>query len=273
MLQATPLSPHTILIGKLVSSAGYIFLLIFAAVPLISLVFIFGGVTLADIALGGLIILATALTYGIIGLFFSAWRKRTIQALVFSYLTIIVMIAGSYALYIFWGVVTSEGPPRHLLLLNPFSALASVVATNSLNYSNPVLMLSSFSAGWGPWMISSEVYPDLYPLWYYTLAFYLGLGLGLYFLATRLIKPIRPWRLSRLGLITMIGLLLLYLVGSAAVFMPDVQAEIEARSLTPTPAPFGPMLMERAVPIPTEALNVEPTTEPAGTGESEAGED
>ncbi len=36
MLQATPLAAHTIIFGKLISTAGYIFLLLFAAVPLAS---------------------------------------------------------------------------------------------------------------------------------------------------------------------------------------------------------------------------------------------
>jgi hypothetical protein len=43
MLLTTPLSPSKILWGKLVASMSYVFLLVFAAVPMASLVFIFGG--------------------------------------------------------------------------------------------------------------------------------------------------------------------------------------------------------------------------------------
>jgi ABC-2 type transport system permease protein len=42
MLMATPLHPASILWGKLVSALSYVFLLIFAAIPMASLIFIFG---------------------------------------------------------------------------------------------------------------------------------------------------------------------------------------------------------------------------------------
>ena len=48
MLLATPMRPSSILWGKLVSALSYVFLLIFAAVPMASLVFIFGGVAPRD---------------------------------------------------------------------------------------------------------------------------------------------------------------------------------------------------------------------------------
>ena len=46
MLQATPLGSVRLLWGKLISALSYVFLMIFAAVPLASLVFLFGGVAL-----------------------------------------------------------------------------------------------------------------------------------------------------------------------------------------------------------------------------------
>ena len=45
MLLTTPLDPTSILWGKLVASLSYIFILIFAAIPMASVIFIFGGVT------------------------------------------------------------------------------------------------------------------------------------------------------------------------------------------------------------------------------------
>jgi ABC-type transport system involved in multi-copper enzyme maturation permease subunit len=267
MLQATPLSPHAILIGKLVASAGYILLLIFAAVPMVSLVFTFGGVAMSDIVKAGVVIVATAVTYGIIGLFFSAWRRRTIQAIVLSYLTILLMIGGTYVIYIFWGVLIQNVPPRYILMVNPFSALASVLANNSSQ--NSPMMLFGLLAGWGRLIDNPGLVTELRPLWHYTLAFDLGLSLVLYAFASRFIQPIRPWRLGWRSVIIASLLAIVYLAGSTAIFYPDVKAEIELSEATPTPVPFLPpapaIRVEPAVPAPIEApleTTEEPTIEP-----------
>lgn len=262
MLQATPLSAHTILVGKMVSSAGYIFLLLFAAIPLASLIFTFGGVAPGDLLLGALVILATAFTFGMIGLFFSAWRKRTIQAVVLSYLSILLLIGGSFAVYIFWGVMIRDAPPRHVLLFNPFSALASVLAASGLQ--NSPMTAFSLVAGWGRLIDNPAVAANLRPLWHYTLAFDLGLSAVLYLLATRFIKPIRPWRIGRRGALVGAVLLLAYVGLSSALFYPDIRAE-QAASATPTPFPARPvpmMAIERAVPGPPPPPPPEPTPTP-----------
>lgn len=259
MLQATPLSAHTILVGKMLSSAGYIFLLLFAAIPLASLIFTFGGVAPSDLLLGALVILATALTFGMIGLFFSAWRKRTIQAVVLSYLSILLLSGGSFAVYIFWGVMIQDAPPRHVLLFNPFSALASVLAAGGLQ--NSPMTVFGLVAGWGRLVDNPAAATNLRPLWHYTLAFDLGLSAVLYLLATRFIKPIRPWRIGRRGALVGAALLLAYVGLSTALFYPDIRAE-QAASATPTPFPARPvpvMAIERAVPVLPPPPPPEPT--------------
>lgn len=240
MLQATPLSPHAILIGKLIASASYIFLLIFATIPIVSLVFTFGGVTLTDILTATLVILATAVMVGIISLFFSAWRKRTIQAMVLSYLTILLMAGGTYAIYIFWGVIIQDVPPRYILLFNPFSALGSVISSTA-NPSSPVFIFGLL-AGWGQFIDNPGLMEDLHPLWHYTLTFYLGLSAVLYMLAARFIKPIRPRRINWLGLVGVLLFFGVYFGLSTIYFYPDVKTEQALRKNPPTPAffPSGP---------------------------------
>ncbi len=234
MLQATPLAAHTILFGKLISATSYILLLLFASVPMFSLVFIFGGVTLTDLLLAELVILSAAVTFGMIGLFFSAWRKHTIQAIVLSYGLIILMVGGTYALYIFWGILAQSFPPRLVLMINPFSALASVLA----NSSSPAGMGGFFGvlSGWDPSVGDPTQLFTLRPLWHYTLTIYLFLSTGLYLLATRFIKPVGAWRLRRREIALVVGLLLLYLVLGVGIFSPDIQAAVFNSPLsTPTP--------------------------------------
>lgn len=265
MLQATPLAAHTILFGKLVSTAGYIFLLLFAAVPLVSLVFIFGGVAPADLLLAALVIWSTAMTFGMIGLFFSAWRKRTIQAVVLSYLVILLMIGGTYAVYIFWGVITQGFPPRFILVVNPFSALAAVLSSGG--YQAGVSSFFAILAGWGPMINSGDMtqIEGVRPLWHYTLAFDLALCIGLYLLATRFIKPVRPWRIGRRGAATALLVAGLYLVIGGVVFFTDIQQAIYPASPLATPTPVPSRFIAPAMPVapqPAEAPTEEPTAEP-----------
>lgn len=241
MLQATPLDSHTILLGKLISAAVYIFLLLFAAVPVVSLVFIFGGVAPLDLLLSALMIWATAITFGMIGLFFSAWRKRTIQAIVLSYLFILTLIVGTYVIYIFWGVLTRNFPPRFLLIPNPFSALAAVISGGG--YQAGVSSLFGIMAGWGGVMVTGDFsqFEGMRPLWHYTLAFDAVLSTGLYLLATRFIKPVRPWAINKrmLFIVALIGLL--YLVLGTGIFYQDLWAfvsPLSAPTATPVPGPF-----------------------------------
>ncbi len=282
MLQATPMAAHTILFGKLVSTAGYIFLLLFAAIPMVSLVFIFGGVTPVDLLLAALVIWTTALTFGMIGLFFSAWRKRTIQAIVLSYLVILLMIAGSYAIYIFWGVMTRDFPPRFILVANPFSALASVLSSDGYQTTG-VSSFFGLLAGWGPMLINGDLtqIAELRPLWHYTLAFYLALNTGLYLLATRFIKPVRPWRIGWRDVALVALIAGLYLVVGTIVFFKDVQQTIYPPPTTPTPTPVLPVFVGPGVPVPapvlvapepTEAPSAEPTSEKVTPTEEPADE-
>lgn len=263
MLQATPLAAHTILFGKLISTAGYIFLLLFAAVPIVSLVFIFGGVAPLDLFLAALVVWATAITFGIIGLFCSAWRKRTIQAIVLSYLAVLLFIIGTYVVYIFVGVITQDFPPRWILIVNPFSALASV-----LSGSGSQAGVSSFFgllAGWGPGFINGDFsqIESLRPLWHYTLAFDLVLSTGLYLLATRFIKPVQPWRIGWRGVSLVILIAGLYLILGTSIFFNDIRATIDPSSPVPTPTPVPPFFAAPAIPVAPPEPAVTPTPEPA----------
>ncbi len=267
MLQATPLTSHTILFGKLISTASYIFLLLLAAVPMVSLVFIFGGVTVGDLLLAALVILSTAVTFGMLGLFFSAWRKRTIQAIVLSYVIILIFIGGTYTLYIFWGVMIQDFPPRSILLFNPFSALASVLSGGKSPQAGAFPAIFGVMAGGGPFLDDPAQLLHLRPLWHYTLAFYLLLTTGLYLLATRFIKPVRPWQLKGREMVGLILIAIFYLGAGTALFFKDIQRTINPPAETPTPTPVLGGLM-RAAPVrpvetfPTPTPTAEATEEP-----------
>ena len=92
LLVASLLSPWQIAWGKLGSALAFALLLILAVLPVMSLAFLFGGVTLAEvlIALAGLI--TTAVFYASVGLFWSAVMRGTLGATILSLGSIILML-------------------------------------------------------------------------------------------------------------------------------------------------------------------------------------
>src|SRR4029079_17864363 len=77
LLITTPISSVAIVIGKLLSALVYVFLLIAASVPLMAVVFVFGGVGPEDIVRGYIVLIVPALGLGSFGLLCSSLVKRT----------------------------------------------------------------------------------------------------------------------------------------------------------------------------------------------------
>jgi ABC-2 type transport system permease protein len=133
LLAVTPISSLAIVFGKLLGALAWVFVLVLASIPLTGLVFLFGGVAPDDLVRGYLVLLATAIGLGSVGLFFSALLKRTGASTGLTYVAMIVLAVGS--LFI-WAYVAGTGerdsngiprtPPEAILWLNPFVAQADV---------------------------------------------------------------------------------------------------------------------------------------------------
>lgn len=92
LLRTTLLSGRALVSGKLIATLSYIFLLLLAAIPLQSVAFLFGGVTEAEIILSFVVLVATTILLGTVGVFFSAITKRTLSASVLSYAVALVSL-------------------------------------------------------------------------------------------------------------------------------------------------------------------------------------
>ncbi|MFN8503139.1 ABC transporter permease [Kouleothrix sp.] len=94
LLIASLLSPWQIIWGKLAAALSFALLLIVSIVPMMSLAFLFGGVSLAEVlvALAGLV--ATALFYASIGVFWSSALRTTLGANSMSLGTVLLMLLG-----------------------------------------------------------------------------------------------------------------------------------------------------------------------------------
>lgn len=77
-----------LVLGKLLESFGFLALLVLCSMPVLSLVLITGGATVAQVVTSVLFLLLTALAALSVGLFCSALFKRTVTSTVVSYLTV-----------------------------------------------------------------------------------------------------------------------------------------------------------------------------------------
>lgn len=85
LLRTTLLPGRALVRGKLLSALVYLFLLLFAALPLQSIAFLFGGVELAELLISTLMLVVTTISFCCAGLFFSSIVKRTLPSTVLAY--------------------------------------------------------------------------------------------------------------------------------------------------------------------------------------------
>lgn len=78
LLRTTLLPARSLVTGKLVSALSYVFLLILAAVPVQSIAFLLGGVSLTELVVAELLIMVSAVAFAMLGLFFSSVMRSTL---------------------------------------------------------------------------------------------------------------------------------------------------------------------------------------------------
>ncbi len=107
LLITTPISSLAIVIGKLLSALVYVFLLIAASVPLMAVVFVYGGVGPEDVLRGYIVLFATALGLGSFGLLCSSLVKRTTAATAITIFGVLAITVGTVFILVFWQAMAS----------------------------------------------------------------------------------------------------------------------------------------------------------------------
>lgn len=92
LLMTTPLPLILIVAAKLFAALAYVFLLIFAALPLLAISLFLGGVSPEEVIIAFLLLCSSALLFGTIGLCFSAWVRSTIGAATLAYGAMLVPV-------------------------------------------------------------------------------------------------------------------------------------------------------------------------------------
>lgn len=232
LLLATPLRPGRILSGKLIAALSYVLLLIFAAVPLGSVILLFGGVAPTDLLKVVGLLLLIALAAGMLGLLCSTIAKRTLRATIMTYLVIMVVMMSAYLFVVVRQAQSSFGPPPSspLIAASPFSAMTSIVLhsaqgggatvavgkgmseSSAMGSANILLSMQPFSNfTYGLLDYSNPAGPTIMPMYRYAYVGYALFSIVCYWLASHFVRPRRRWRIGLSD-----GLMLALLVGVAA---------------------------------------------------------
>ncbi|HTP10797.1 MAG TPA: ABC transporter permease subunit [Anaerolineae bacterium] len=200
LLRTTLLPARSLVIGKLAAAVLFNLLIILSAIPIASLSFFFGGVTLEEIAIASIFLIVTAIAFSTIGLFFSSLMRRTSQAtavatvvtllLTFGLPVVMLILQGLLSTMVY--VSSQTGVPsveaeitRNFILwllisISPLSAGVATLAT-MLDSQSALTMTMTLSNG------TSITYPS--PWITYTLI-YLLLSLLLIWLSVRVVKRV-----------------------------------------------------------------------------------
>jgi ABC-2 type transport system permease protein len=94
LLRTTLLPARSLVLGKLSAAVLFNLLIILSAIPIASLSFFFGGVTLEEIVIASIFLVVTAIAFSTIGLFCSSLMRRTSQATAVSTVVTLILAFG-----------------------------------------------------------------------------------------------------------------------------------------------------------------------------------
>ena len=225
MLVTTPVSSIALVLGKLLSSVGWIVLLLLASLPVMALVFTFGGVAPDDIARAYIVLAAAAFAYGSMGLFISALLKRTAASTIINLVLAMGIVGGTVVLYAVGAAMAVSDtqrianetgaamnwadvhlPPAAMLWINPVAAQVDVVCGTDTTFSPAcsavVIMTDRIDVlqGMTTGVSSGDglgIPRDSY--WPRGVASMLVMGIVLVLLSSQLLSPTRRWRRPRLA--------------------------------------------------------------------------
>ena len=221
LLTTTPISSLAIILGKLLSALSWVFLLLLASIPVTALVFTFGGVAPEDLVRAYIVLFATAIAFGSMGLFVSAFVKRTQAATVINLVMTIVLTAGATFLFAFWSAMTANGllpnqaiaapdrgiistltrrPPEALLYFNPFVAQLDVICGTETGFGSTCSIIGAvtdFEATVNGNLGGQGFGIDHDTFWPRSVAAMLLASVILVVLSVQMVAPTRRWRIRR----------------------------------------------------------------------------
>ena len=195
LLRTTLLPARSLVTGKLVSALSYVFLLILAAVPVQSIAFLLGGVSLVELVVAQLLIMVSAVAFALLGLFFSSVMRSTLVSSVATFggsllLTIGLPAAALIVLPLGGNLLFRSGTSAlmEVLLIYLGLSLASTNLPATLIISEVFLLEEDALFFYSETIRGYTVY--LFSPWIVYIGFYLVLSLLLFALTVRQVKKV-----------------------------------------------------------------------------------
>ncbi|MCX4269103.1 MAG: ABC transporter permease subunit [Lachnospiraceae bacterium] len=184
------MSTYSIVIGKLMASLNMVMLLAISSLPVLSIVFLFGGITIMDLLVMLITLMISGVFVGSIGILFSVVCKKTTTATVLSYSSILALIAGTYVLnYLVYHLTgageRADGVRRWIysFLINPAVTYSTVISAQVANQD----ILEQLYLEFAPGMIHGRVIRNWIP---FSLVIQLGMAFGLIGVAGWMLNPL-----------------------------------------------------------------------------------
>jgi ABC-2 type transport system permease protein len=196
LLRTTLLPARSLVIGKLISALAYVFLLILVSIPLQSIAFLLGGLSFIELFLSQVLIIISAVTYALIGLYFSTVMRSTLSASVATFASALILtiggpflagILGSLMGAIMFGPSIPDWTMQALLIYGGI-LLAATNLPATLIISEIFLLQEDAIFYWTN-VIDGHTIFILSP-WYLYSIFYISLGLILYWACVRRVKKV-----------------------------------------------------------------------------------
>ena len=184
------MSTYSIVIGKLMASLNIVMLLAVSSLPVFSIVFLFGGITVVDLLVMLVTLMISGVFVGSIGILFSVVCKKTTTATILSYSSILALIGGTYVMNYLVYHLTSAGERPEGVRRLIYSFLVNPAVTYSTMVSNQVAnrdLLKQIYLKFAPGMIHGRVIRH----WIlFSLVMQLGIAFGLIGVAGWILNPL-----------------------------------------------------------------------------------
>lgn len=134
LLATSLIGPWGLAIGKLLSALTHVGILILSSVPLVTVCFLFGGISPIEVAEGYLVLVATTMMYTIAGLYWSSRLRTTTLAVGATYGIVFLFSVGTYLIAILLMLAFQMRDERafYVMIVNPFMAMPTVVYGNEM---------------------------------------------------------------------------------------------------------------------------------------------
>lgn len=202
IMLTAPISPVSIVLGKLFASMANVFLFVISSLPAMSIAFLYGGIQWHYLLVFMISIMCIAFFSGAVGIWCSSVYKKTIISVIMSMAVELVFFAGTFIVIVavyYWkyeqllrttGAVSVSGVSVGwlplILLFNPAVGFADAIINAYTGVSGIEVILNYLSGTVAPGMAK------IYPYWsWLNLAATLLLGFLFVFLASRRIDSVR----------------------------------------------------------------------------------